>query len=422
MIAGQFTDADSAFRATIGDLIESGSKVGNTSDPLGHTEILTYQFSMTSPRSRIVRNATRPLSIVPAVARFVWMISGNDRLADIFTYEPKVQFYSDDGLTVPGSSYGRRILQPRPGVNQLVGVIERLRENIDSRRAATVIWSPEDAHRVSRDVPCAFGTFYHARNEGLIATTVMRSNNAFLLLPFNIFEFSLLSEVVASEIGIPLVEYRHWAASMHILNRELDRANIVNTSAVAESEKMPAMPQDPSPLEQCRQLSEFEAKLRHAYSEREILGHLESSANILHPFWHSMLSVLGFHHLDRGGHTDSAHAILATLPAYFRSSIHLDAATVSGELPQPTLFDDLAVTDDRLPPLATVVAELERVVEKIEATTDNVSRSEFAQLLVEIGANGYGLAARSTTGGESSDRFITEAEARSLLEKIRTRP
>src|SRR5207302_676113 len=146
------------------------------------------------------------------------------RYADIAFYEPKVKGFTDDGISVPGSSYGRRIVQVRPGLDQLGSAISRLKDDPSSRRAAVTIYQPEDAVRESKDIPCAFGLFYHVRGGELYATLSMRSNNAVQLLPFNVFEFSLLAEVVACELGVPLGPLVYQAASMHVYDESLARA------------------------------------------------------------------------------------------------------------------------------------------------------------------------------------------------------
>ncbi|MGH3720722.1 MAG: thymidylate synthase [Pseudonocardiaceae bacterium] len=275
-------DVDAAIHQTLSDIFRDGLTIGDTGD--GQRELICYQTGLARPLARIAVHAARPLNITSAIARFVWMVAGSDRLADIAFYEPKVMDYSDNHLTVPGSDYGRRIMQPRPGLNQLTGVVARLREDPDSRRAATVIWSPEDAVRQSNDIPCAFGTFYHIRRASLMATTIMRSNNAFLLLPFNIFEFSLLAEVVASELGFPFRSYIHWAASMHVLNHESDRARALVAAGPSASREMPAMPSEVSPLVQARLLAVHEAQLRQSSGRDEALGVRDAAAAALHPY------------------------------------------------------------------------------------------------------------------------------------------
>jgi hypothetical protein len=53
-------------------------------------EARNYQFVLEDPRDRILWNPTRALNVYGAIARFFWMLSGNDRLKDIAFYEPRV--------------------------------------------------------------------------------------------------------------------------------------------------------------------------------------------------------------------------------------------------------------------------------------------------------------------------------------------
>src|SRR5216683_2716391 len=120
-------------------------------------ERLNYQFTLSDPRDRILWNPVRSLSVYGAIARFFWMLSGNERLKDIAFYEPKVLGFTDNALTVPGSNYGKRLFMPEPGLDQIRAIIERLQREPWTRRAAGVVYRPEDAVRESKDIPCAFG-------------------------------------------------------------------------------------------------------------------------------------------------------------------------------------------------------------------------------------------------------------------------
>lgn len=265
------TSADDAYAETLRELLEHGRAiVGGESKSVGAgketKEILNFSKVITSPTSKAILNPARRINVPAAVARFLWMMAGSDRLADIAFYEPKVAFFSDDGISVPGSSYGQRILRPRPGLNQLVAIIERLRKDPQSRRAAMSVYQPEDAVRESKDIPCVFGVAYHVRENQLHATTMMRSNNAFILMPYNIFEFGLLAEVVAAELGIQLGSLTHHALSMHLYESDYSKAQQVVDSYDKEdlpSLEFPPIPTTPSPLEEIRKLAILEADLRH---------------------------------------------------------------------------------------------------------------------------------------------------------------
>lgn len=425
-----FSDVDSALRGTLSSALGRGYVVGKASDPLGQHELLAYQFTITRPRARVTVSPDRPLNIISAVARFIWMIAANDRLADIAFYEPKVAGYTDDGLLVPGSSYGRRMFQARPGLNQVAGVVERLRADPTTRRAATVIWSPEDAVRSSHDIPCAFGTFYHVRDGGLTATTVMRSNNAFLLLPFNVFEFSLLAEVVAAEVGAEFREYVHWAASMHVLNRESDRAQRLITAPPAESYEMPPMPSEPSPLEQARELAKYEARLRTARTKGELTAIRSESRDSLAAYWQGLLDVLVVHHLAQIGSYDEALGIAESLPDYFAPGVTAGLAatrrvaeSMSGDAGQASLFSELL--NEPLPvdapPLERYVQDLSSAADELEADGTVLSRSEYAEALLLLTQSEFRLAARSDSGRSPgpADAIVTSEELKELVARLR---
>jgi thymidylate synthase len=318
-VGGLPIDADAAIHHTLSDIMRDGLVTDTTDD--GQRELIGYQTGLARPLARITVHSCRPLNITSAIARFAWMVGGNDRLADIAFYEPKVRNYSDDQLTVPGSDYGRRIMQPRPGLNQLTGVVARLREDPNSRRAATVIWNPEDAVRQSNDIPCAFGTFYHIRQESLVATTIMRSNNAFLLLAYNIFEFSLLAELIASELELPFRTYIHWSASMHVLNRESDRARALVQAGPSVSREMPTMPSEVSPIAQARLLAVHEAQLRQSSGRDEALRVRDAAAADLHPYWLAFFDVLAVHRLKSCGADADVIDLCCALPDYFSTPL-----------------------------------------------------------------------------------------------------
>lgn len=281
--------ADECLQKTVKDCL-AGEYLRTDKD--SSYELLHYQTGMSNPRARIICNQHRPLNIVVAVARLAWMLGGNSRLEDIAFYEPKVKGFTDDGLCVPGSNYGQRIFQPRPNLNQIEGVIERLRENPGSRQAAVVVWQPEDAVRESRDIPCTFGLFFHIRNDKLTMAVNMRSNNAFRILPFNLFEFSMLHEIVATELDVALGDYVHWAASMHVYHNEREWTATSNVALDHQDKsiEMPVMAIR-DPLLQGQLFAQFEARLRHCCSENQF-KEIMSDALQLDDYWLKLLGVL----------------------------------------------------------------------------------------------------------------------------------
>ncbi|MBO6561845.1 MAG: hypothetical protein JJ959_14975 [Nisaea sp.] len=292
--------ADSGFRSVLKNILSAPSvnAVSTGADKVRYKtfEKLAFQFRIENPLHRIVANNVFTLSLPVAVARFVWMISGNNRLADIAFYEPRVASFTDDGVIVPGSSYGARIRQAHPGIDQLKGVIDRLKADPNSRRAAISIYQPTDTTRESSDIPCAFGLFFHIREEKLHTQIIMRSNNAAVLLPFNIFEFSMLAEVVAAECGVAMAPLSHYAASMHIYENAEEFTNrIVVEGGATRSDPMIPMPNNPKPLDEVLRLVQYEASMRHrseAIDDSALQDEIDQIQEMFSPYWQQFAFLL----------------------------------------------------------------------------------------------------------------------------------
>jgi thymidylate synthase len=322
---------DEALAQTLKQLIEDGSKVA-ISDPLstaaGRTtyEILNYSVRVTNPKRRFPGNPEVHFGAVAAVSRFVWMMSASDRASDIAFYQPRAATFSDDGLTIPGSSYGRRILSPRPGLNQLAGVIERLKQDPNTRRAFLSIYQPEDAVRTSRDIPCLLSLGYHIRDGRLHATTYMRANNAYSLFPYNFFEFSLLAEMIAAELGIEVGPFTHSVASMHIYEEDIDRSRAIvrGSSNTLES---PTLELPSKPLAGVRGLIALEPLVRavgHCGAHRleEVRARADQQ---LAGVWRDMFQVLLIHGLLTSNNTLQAKNLIESIGGPWRRYLSLPA-------------------------------------------------------------------------------------------------
>src|SRR5271165_3777848 len=113
----RYPNAGEAFLGVVRYLLTDGKSVpavSNGSDNArrsGTFERIGHGIYIDNPIDRIVSTGFSKLNLPVAAARFVWMMSASNRLADIAFYEPKVKGFTDDGIIIPGSSYGVRILQ-----------------------------------------------------------------------------------------------------------------------------------------------------------------------------------------------------------------------------------------------------------------------------------------------------------------------
>lgn len=411
-------NSDSAYAETLRKLLSLGheasySKSLSIGSEKTFLELLNFSMNVRNPRERLILNPARRINLPGAVARFVWMMAGSDRLADIAFYEPKVRAFSDDGISVPGSNYGERMLQPRPGLNQLKAAIDRIKANPGTRRAAISIYHPEDATRDSHDIPCTFGLAYHVRQGRLCSTTLMRSNNAFILLPYNLFEFTLLAETVAVEVGVPLGEHSYYALSMHLYQDNCEQAERVvssfDDSVVQPEVTIPRMPGDPSPLSQIRDLVVLEAELRHGSAglgSKNIEEWITQGEERLNSYWRQYYYLLLVFVAQRARDAGALEALQSVVEEPWSSYLPEDAFTAKGPRPSLALFPreegsaraELQVVLSHT--TKTHQSLRQRTAEHDASSSDPVSWEEFVALEEEFGDR---LAARSGEGISKKD-------------------
>lgn len=435
-----FPTAQQLWKSALADVMRDGDAVPGEK-PTHELRGRTLAFD--DVRRRVIAHPARRLDIVVAIARFVWMMAGSDRLADIRFYEPKVQDYSDDGVIVPGSDYGARLRANPPGLDQVAAAIDRLKpdqEHPDDplRRVMNVIWRPEDAIRPSKDIPCALAIAYLPRAGKLEAELMLRSSNAVLLLPFNLFEFSLLAETVAVAAGLRPGAFSVHAVSLHVYDDSYQRGaaeKVVATSARDEL-VMPTMPSD-DPVGQINELVRLEADLRHDGAEiaSADLTALHGRGQGLNEYWRPFFEVLLVDHLLKARRVEQATELAAALPSWAQPGIQgrLQKAASAvrerqpGDTAVPRLWDDdhhvpTSVEKIRgaLAESATVTAHIDALLAEIagEASLTYVEAIEVKRRLMD---RELPIAARSEgTEGRATDFLaLTTEDVLHELERLR---
>jgi thymidylate synthase len=71
----------------------------------------------------------------------------------------------------------------------------------------------------------------------------MRSNDAFKGLPHDIFAFTMLQELAARKLGLPMGEYGHFVTSLHLYLDDLERVELFQNEGWQEKVYMAHMPE-----------------------------------------------------------------------------------------------------------------------------------------------------------------------------------
>jgi thymidylate synthase len=124
------------------------------------------------------------------------------------------QFREDDGKFHGG--YGRRIGE------QMQAIVERLRDDHDTRQAVVTIWDPAlDTEPGKRDYPCTVTFNWRIRDNKLLMTTFMRSQDIHWGWPYDVVMFSCLQLAMASYLGVGVGTYTHHSASFHAYEKDV---------------------------------------------------------------------------------------------------------------------------------------------------------------------------------------------------------
>jgi thymidylate synthase len=156
-------------------------------------------------------------------AEFLWIFCGRDDLEMIGYYNEKIKAFSDDGATFFGA-YGPRWR------GQIRGACENLEVDPTSRQAVIATWRPElyaEPYAPTKDVPCTVATQYLLREGRLEAIVLMRSSDAWLGLPYDLFNFAMLQRALAAELGVEAGILTLHVGSSHLYERDLERAREV---------------------------------------------------------------------------------------------------------------------------------------------------------------------------------------------------
>lgn len=176
-----------------------------------------------------------------SLAEFPWLMAGRNDVAWLRPYLPKAEAFSDDGV-VWRAGYGPRMRDWQDGFagrDQLEYVVATLDKKPDSRHAVINFWHPvHDAIRTpehaSKDIPCTNWMHFQIVEGALNLTVVMRSNDLFWgFSGVNVYNFTMLQQVVAACLKVPVGVYSHLSNNLHVYDRHFEALdNIASTRQV----------------------------------------------------------------------------------------------------------------------------------------------------------------------------------------------
>lgn len=250
-------------------------------------------LELTNPRARLSRSANRgrPFS---ALGELLWYLSGSNKVDHMVYYTGRKysEENSDDGITVHGA-YGPRLINYHPrifnyfGINQIRNIEKILKESPSTRRAVIQLYSAKDidGNKRRKEIPCTCTLQFLIRDGRLNLFANLRSSDAYLGLPHDVFSFTMLQEIIARSLGVEIGVYKHFAGSLHLYEEHFVAAkNFIDEGWQTTLLDMPPMPLG-SPWPSVNSLVRAEYHIRTQKSS-------EYDVSDLDPYWADLVSML----------------------------------------------------------------------------------------------------------------------------------
>ena len=175
-------------------------------------EIVNLNLTIHDPRNRV--------AIFPddwegfekyMAAQWVWYSMG---LQDTWlkTFHPTAWDHVPHGSTDINSNYGQYVWRE----GQFNYCLNLLKQDPSSRRAVITLNRKEVALSSTQDHICTTSLQFLVRNGKLHLITTMRSNELNFGFRTDTVFFTLLQEIMATELGYPMGEYHHNVGSFHV--------------------------------------------------------------------------------------------------------------------------------------------------------------------------------------------------------------
>ena len=196
------------------NLLEEGKKVS----PRGMLtkELMQETFCIEDPNSSLIYIPGRNFSLVHAIHESFLIFCDDNHVKVAGYFNKNIEQFSDDGETLYGS-YGHRI------ATKMQGVLDKLKEDHDTRQALLTIHRVDDSIVKTKDPPCTITLQFTIRDEKLNMHVYMRSNDIVWCTPYDVFVFTTIQKVFANTLGIPVGKYYHTATSLHMYERDFEK-------------------------------------------------------------------------------------------------------------------------------------------------------------------------------------------------------
>jgi thymidylate synthase len=156
----------------------------------------------------------------------LWYLSGDNHIRNLRQYTKIWDAWADENgvLETAYGYYWRHFPSAQKNkngewvvreVDQIQYVIDEIKRNPNSRRLVISAWEPGNA-TTSKLPPCHYTFVFNVNDGKLNCHLTQRSGDIALGIPFNLAAYSLLTQVIAQQVGLKLGQFGHTIVDAHI--------------------------------------------------------------------------------------------------------------------------------------------------------------------------------------------------------------
>lgn len=169
---------------------------------------------------------TKRVHMKSVVGELLWFLRGDSNVRWLQEHGIRIwnEWADDDGELGPVYGVQWRSWPTADGrhIDQLSQVLEQLRTTPESRRIIVSAWNVGELDKMAL-MPChAFFQFYVTDGK-LSCQLYQRSADLFLGVPFNLASYSLLTHMVAQQVGLDVGDFIWTGGDCHIYLNHLDQ-------------------------------------------------------------------------------------------------------------------------------------------------------------------------------------------------------
>ena len=172
---------------------------------------------------------TKKLHLRSIIHELLWFLQGDTNIR--YLKENGVSIWDDwadeEGNLGPVYGYQWRSWPAPDGrhIDQIATVVEQIKNNPNSRRMIVSAWNPALVDDMALP-PCHAMFQFYVADSKLSCQLYQRSADIFLVVPFNIASYALLTMMVAQVCGLQAGEFIHTLGDAHLYSNHFEQARL----------------------------------------------------------------------------------------------------------------------------------------------------------------------------------------------------